>query len=681
MAGISSLGIGSGLDLSGLVTNLINAERSPVDSRLNSQESNLTTDLSGVGLMRGALSSFQGSLSSLSSADGFSNRKITNSNTGDISATVTNDASLGSYSIEVSKLASAQSLASSPYTSVGDEVGTGTLQIKFGTITGPGFTSFKADANSAIQTITVDSTNNTLSGLKDYINSNEFGVTASIVNDGTGYRLALLSDNTGANAAMEITVTDTGDASNIDTNGLSNLAYNATVQNVLQTQTAADANLTINGLPVTSATNTLDEAIEGVTLSLTSETEAGSPAQIVISEESGQISLAIKDLVTGFNSMLSTLNDLGSSNPETGEVGILAGDSTLRNFTYQIRNVLTSPVDGLTGEIRALVDLGITTQSDGTLSIDNSKFDAAVNANPLDALALFAPVGQSTDSLVEFTGSTDDTVVGNYAVNITQLASRAELVGNPVLDPVLAFPFTIDTLNDDISLTVDGVSTGVMSIAQAIYASGDDLAAAMQLQFNSNTLLKDAEKTVSVTFDSTNSRLVMNSTTFGSESTIKINSVDTNMAAQLGLTAVSGTDGVDVAGTIGGVSGIGEGSVLTMESGDSSGISIDVQGNTLGDRGSVKFVRGFVNSLDNILESYLGSEGVLKSKEEQANKSLEDVQDERASLELRMEALEVRLVREFSALDILISQFQTTGNFLRQQLSNLPGSGQLLNNN
>ena len=681
MAGISSLGIGSGLDLSGLVTNLINAERSPVDSRLNRQESNLTTDLSGVGLMRGALSSFQGSLSSLSTADGFSNRTITNSNTGDISATVTNDASLGSYSIEVSKLASAQSLASSPYTSVGDEVGTGTLQIKFGTITGPGFTSFKADANSAIQTITVDSTNNTLSGLKDYINSNEFGVTASIVNDGTGYRLALLSDNTGANAAMEITVTDTGDASNIDTNGLSNFAYNATVQNVLQTQTAADANLTINGLPVTSATNTLDEAIEGVTLNLTSETDAGSPAQIVISEESGQISLAIKDLVTGFNSMLSTLNDLGSSNPETGEVGILAGDSTLRNFTYQIRNVLTSPVDGLTGEIRALVDLGITTQSDGTLSINSSKFDAAVKANPLDALALFAPVGQSTDSLVEFTGSTDDTVVGNYAVNITQLASRAELVGNPVLDPVLAFPFTIDTLNDDISLTVDGVSTGVMSIAQAIYASGDDLAAAMQLQFNSNTLLKDAEKTVSVTFDSTNSRLVMNSTTFGSESTIKINSVDTNMAAQLGLTAVSGTDGVDVAGTIGGVSGIGEGSVLTMESGDSSGISIDVQGNTLGDRGSLKFVRGFVNSLDNILESYLGSEGVLKSKEEQANKSLEDVQDERASLELRMEALEVRLVREFSALDILISQFQTTGNFLRQQLSNLPGSGQLLNNN
>jgi|SaaInlV_120m_DNA_4_1040238.scaffolds.fasta_scaffold02153_5 flagellar hook-associated protein 2 len=677
MASISSLGIGSGLDLSGLVTNLINAERSPVDSRLNRQESTLTTDLSGVGLMRGALSGFQGSLSSLSNAENFTNRNITNSNTDAITASVSNDASLGSYSIEVANLASAQSLASTAYTSLDSEIGTGTLQIKFGTITGPGFTSFTADANSAIETITVDASNNTLTGLKDYINENDFGVTASIINDGTGYRLTLLSDSTGANSAMELTVTDTGDGIDTDTNGLSNLAYNATVQNVIETQTAVDANLTINGLPVISSTNTLDEAIEGVTLNLNAATEVGSPSNLVIAEESGQISLAIKDLVNGFNSMITTLNDLSSSNPESGEVGILAGNAALRSFTFQLRNVLTSPVDGLTGDIRALIDLGISTQADGTLNIDSSKFDAAVKENPLDALALFAPVGQSSDSLINFSGSTDDTVVGEYQVNITQLATRAEFTGNSVL----GFPLTIDADNDELAITVDGISTGTISFTQGDYATGDALAAEIQLQINSSILLQDAGKTVAVTFDSTNNRLVLNSTTYGSESNIVISSVDTNTALQLGLTAASGVQGLDVVGTIGGIAGTGEGSTLSIDTGDPAGISIDVQGNTVGDRGSIKFVRGFVDSLDNLLESYLDTDGVLTAKETNISESLETVREERETLELRMEALEVRLIREFTALDQLIAQFQTTGDYLAQSLANLPGSGQLLNNN
>ncbi len=677
MASISSLGIGSGLDLSSLVTNLISAERSPVDSQLNRQESTLSTDLSGVGLMRGALSGFQSSLSSLSDSENFTNRSISNSNSGAVSATVKNDASLGSYSIEVSNLASAQSLASTAYSSVDAELGTGELQITFGTITGPGFTSFTADANSAIQTITVDSSNNTLTGLKDHINDNDYGVTASIVNDGSGYRLTLLSGSTGANAAMEITVTDTGDGDPTNTNGLSNLAYNATAQNVIQTQSALDANLTINGLPVVSSTNTLSEAIEGVTLNLLSETEANSPANIVIDEESEQISLAIKDLINGFNSMISTLNDLSSSDPETGQVGILVGNAALRSFTYQVRNMLTSPVDGLTGDIRALIDLGISTQADGSLKIDNTKFDAALKNNPLDALAIFAPVGQASDSLVNFASSTDDTVVGEYQVNITQLATRAELTGNSVL----SFPLSIDADNDELSLSIDGVASGSISFTQGSYTTGDALAAEMQLQINSSSLLQDAGKSVAVTFDSANNRMIFNSTTYGSESKVVISSVDTNSAVQLGLVAANGIDGVDVAGTIGGITGTGEGRTLSVSTGNPSGISIDVQGNTIGDRGSVKFVRGFIDNIDTLLSSYLNDEGVLKAREDDISDSLETVQKEREQLELRMENLEARLVREFTALDQLIAQFQTTGDYLSQSLASLPGSGQLLGDN
>ncbi len=670
MASISSLGVGSGLDLSGLVENLLAAEREPIENSLNRQEAKLVSDLSGVGLMKASLSGFQSSLGGLSTAASFSTRSINNGNINALSVSANNGAEAGNYNINVNTLANSQSLASTAFNSVTDIVGTGTIQIRFGTITGPGFASFAVNANQAIQNITIDSSNNTLVGLKDYINNGAFGVTAAIINDGSGYRITLTSDDTGVANALEISITDTGDANNTDTAGLSALAYNASATNLTETQVATDASISVNGLAISSATNTLNEVIEGVTLNLLGTT--ASTFALTISESTDQLKSSIRDMVGAYNDMIVSLNDLSSAGSPTTQAGILFGDASLRNFTNGLFREMTSTVDGLSGNISALSNIGITTQSDGTLAVDEGRFGSVIDANPTDTVALFAPLGQATDSLINFNSSTSASVPGNYAIDITTIATQGLLNGGSGVSNLV-----IDANNDDYSFSIDGISTGSIGLTQGTYATAAALASEIQSQINSASSIVSGEKSVAVNYDSSNDRFVITSAIYGSNSSVEITAVDTNSTADLGLSIATGTTGVDVAGTIGGVTATGSGQTLSVP----SGLSIDVIGGTIGSRGSLGFSRGFIEGLNNLLDGYLDAKsGSLAAREDGLNASLESLADERVALDLRIESVQARLVKQFTALDQLLARFQSTGNFLTQQINSLPGSGQLLNN-
>jgi len=673
MASISSLGIGSGLDLSGLVSGLLAAERRPLENSLNRRESSLSTELSGIGLMRSAIADFRASLSSLSNADNFKTRALNNSNADAIEASVTNEAAVGDYSIDVGNLAQRHALASTAYQDINEVVGTGTMTVRFGSIAGPGFGGFTVNPDKATQTITIDSSNNTLSGLRDYINQNDFGFSAAIINDGTGYRLTLTSDATGEASAMEITVAD-DDGNDADAAGLSNLAYNATAANLVQTQAAEDAQLTVNGLAVTSSSNVLDNLVEGLSLTLKQET-AGTPVKLGISETSEALKTSIESLVEDFNSMIGQLNDLGKASENRDQAGLLAGDATLRNFVNSVRRQITSPVPGVPGEIRALVDIGISTQRDGSLELDGSKLNKALSEDPEAVKALFAPVGKTSDSQIRFADSGEDTVAGVYRVQIDQLASKGSYSGTGGL----GFPLTIDANNDEFAVSINGISSGPLTLTQGSYADGNALATEIQSAINSSGLLVAAGVSVSVDFDAASGSLAITSSSYGSDSTVSIDSVDTNTAATLGLNVGAGTAGTDVAGSIGGSPAEGKGQRLTAIAGDSEGLAVDVLGGPLGARGTVSFSRGFIEGLNQFLGGYLDSDGVLSTREDGLNKSLEQIQEEREQLERRMAATEERLIAQFSALDTLLAQFQNTSTYLSQQLNNLPGSGQLLN--
>jgi flagellar hook-associated protein 2 len=675
MAGISSLGVGSGLDLGGLVENLLNAERIPTQNSLDRQQQTLTTRLSGIGIFRGALSVFQSSLSGLEDPGNYKLRTFSNEKTSVMGVSVDDDAAVGSYRVDITNLAEKHSLASVAFASTDEVVGTGAIQIRFGTITGPGFSSFAPDSGSTTQTITIDSSNNTLDGIKNTINEGDYGVSAAIVNDGSGYRLTLESKNSGENAAMEITVTDTGDGVPTDEFGLSRLAYNASATQMTQTQAAEDATLLLNGLPITSRSNTLTETIEGVTLTLNEETD-GTAFNLTVSENTRSISDSANKIVDAYNTMINSLNELAQAG-EGVQSGVLVGDSALRTFVSSVRSQVTSAVQGLTGSVTALSTIGITTQVNGTLAVDSARLNAALANNPTGAKALFAPVGQIADTGIEMDAYTTSTAPGVYDINITQLATRSQLTGATGL----GLPITIDANNDDISLRIDGVSTGALQLTAGSYTTGADLATEIQLQINSASAIKSAGASVSVSYDTVNNGFVITSNRYGSNSQVEITAIDSNTTAQLGLSVIAATAGVDVEGTIDGVTATGDGQRLTATAGDAEGLSLLVSGGVTGNRGEIRFTRGLVERLDALISSYIDSDGILSAKEDGINESLEQVQEGRDNLEVRLAALQARLIQQFSALDALVANFQTTGNFLAQQINSLPGAGVLLNDN
>ncbi|NNE63726.1 MAG: flagellar filament capping protein FliD, partial [Gammaproteobacteria bacterium] len=349
---ISSIGVGSGLDLSAIISGLIDAERVPTESRLATRERDITTELSAFGAVRSSLSLLEGSLGNLQSPTLFSNKKFTISDPSVFTASTDSSAEPGSYSIEVSAIAQKQSLATNATTAfadITDTIGTGTLTVKFGeTSTGP--YSFTQDTSKATQTITVSAANNntTLSGMRDYINDNDFGFEAAIVNDGNGYRLLFTSDNTGAKNSMEITVTSDGDGIDTDNSGLSQLAFNALAQtSVTQTVSAKDAALSINGLDITRESNSVSGAIAGVSLNLL-QADIGNKVNFTLSDNPEPAKAAIEEFVSSYNDLITNLNTLTSFDAETGAAGVLIGDFTIRSISTQLRNQISNSVQQLT---------------------------------------------------------------------------------------------------------------------------------------------------------------------------------------------------------------------------------------------------------------------------------------------------------------------------------------------
>lgn len=676
---ISSLGVGSGLDLSSIVSNLVSAEAVPTENRLFRQEADVTTELSAFGALRSSLSLFQGSLANLQSSTVFDAKKFTISDSSIFTATTENSADPGNYSIEVSAIAQAQSLATSAataFTDVSDTIGTGTLTIQFGeTSTGP--YAFTQDTSKATQTITVSAANNntTLSGMRDYINDNDFGVQASIVNDGNGYRLLLTSESTGAKNSMQITVTSDGDGNDNDNSGLSQLAFNASAQtSVTQTVAAQDAALSINGLDITRETNTVSGAISGVTLDLL-KAEVGSLVKFNVSENSQPAKNSINEFVTNYNDLITNMNALTAYDAETGSAGILIGDFTVRSLSTQLRSVISDAVSQLSGDLRSLADLGITTNSStGTLDVDETILDDALSNFPEQVEALFGRQGRPSDSEINYISGTVDTSAGDYSVDITTLATQGEFNGTTVNALI------IDGNNDNFTLKADGATSSSITLAQGTYADGDALAAHIQAQINDDNTLKGAGASVSVVYDSVNNEFDITSTKYGSASNVEFTVIDTNTSNDLGFSVASGTAGVDVAGTINGIAATGSGRQLTSDNGDSKGLVLEVVGGITGNRGTVSYSQGLGFTIDDIMNNFLGSDGLIASREDGLNDTLEDIAEQRVSLNMRLESLEARLIKQFAALDLLIAQFNQTSNFLTQQLASLPKPNSIGNN-
>jgi flagellar hook-associated protein 2 len=369
---------GSVIDVSSLVSQLVAATRAGQDGNISKQTQAVTTQISALGTLKSALSTFQDSLSTIDTVSAFNAATATSGDATVFTANASSDATPGSYSVSVSQLASAQQLVSKPFAGGGsDTVGTGTLQVSLG---GSSFN------------ITVDSTNDTVAGLASAINSaaGNPGVVATVITGSDGAHLVLQSAQTGAANSIKLTETDGG-------TGLSGVTYDpGNTVNFKEIATAQDAQFSISGISHTSASNTVADALNGVTLTLTGVSKAGTTtgtlasSQLTVAADTDSITTNVSAFVDAYNTMVQAIQPLGSYDQTTQTAGPMLGDSTLQGVQNDIRSALYSLVNTGSSTYNSLASVGITTNKDGSLSFDKTKFQTALASAPTAVTQLFA---------------------------------------------------------------------------------------------------------------------------------------------------------------------------------------------------------------------------------------------------------------------------------------------------
>jgi flagellar hook-associated protein 2 len=361
----------STLDVPSLVSQLMTIERRPID-RLNTKVTDVQSKISSFGTLSSLVSSLQTAVQGLkNSLQGYG---ATPADATVLSASAAGTAAAGTYTINVTKLAQAQNLVAG-----GQASQTVSIPSTASTVT------FTLGGSPMDVTIPAGAT---LQDIRDAINGANVGVTASIINDGTGtpYRLVLTAKETGVSKGLSsITVQAGGDNAIRDL-----LSYNPTTNPptaVTMTQSAAaqDASLTVNGIAITSTTNTVVDAIQGVTLTLKSLTTT--PTTLTVARDTATIDTAAAKFVESYNALATQLKSRSAYGSATTTAGALAGDNTVRQMLDELRGIFTTPASG--GTLGYLAEVGITTQAGGTLKLDSAKLDAAMASNFSDVNNLF----------------------------------------------------------------------------------------------------------------------------------------------------------------------------------------------------------------------------------------------------------------------------------------------------
>lgn len=369
MGSIIASGVGSGLDIEGLVTQLLAAEGQPQTQRLNLREAELQAKLSAFGQFRSAVATLRSAIEPLTDIDRFRGRTVTVAADNLLTVAADSTAATGSYSVEVIRLAQSQKLASGPFATALTDIGSGELTVSVG---GNAFT------------VTIDESAATLSDIASAINgaADNSGVTATLVTANDGVRLVLTGRETGA--ANVITVTQAG-----GNGGLAQIAYDPgnAIANLTQLTAAQDAQVAVDTFVYDSPDNTITEVVTGLTLDLKAAAP-GSPTVVTVGNDSAGSGKLVDDFVKAYNGLVKSLRALTAYNADNGSGGPLLGDPTARNFLNSVRNEVVRAVNG-NGAFTMLADVGITTEVDGSLVVDSARLGEALAAGFEDVGRLF----------------------------------------------------------------------------------------------------------------------------------------------------------------------------------------------------------------------------------------------------------------------------------------------------
>ncbi|MCD2512741.1 flagellar filament capping protein FliD [Comamonas endophytica] len=378
---ISSIGLGSGLDVEDMVAKLVALEQKPIQA-LQIKATAINSQVSAFSQLKSQISNLQTQVDKLTASETWQGRVLSSANSSTVSGTATSKAAFATYDVKVQQLASAQTIGSG-LVPTGTALGQGKLTITLGEWKDGALKPNEVDGLPASVSIDITAEDDTLAKVAAKINAANAGVSATVLRDHTGERLSLQSTATGTNAAFSVAVEETADQP-----GLKRLEYLGADSSagMTRSQTAQDTLATINGIAMASRNTTFADVADGVTLTVSQKTEGDAAVRITIKGDTATAKTALTNLVESYNALSSAMSTMTSYDPTSKTAGTLQGDSTAINLQSALRRLLTSN-SGAGGAFTTLSQIGLAFQTDGTLKIDDTKLTKALE-DP-DSMAKF----------------------------------------------------------------------------------------------------------------------------------------------------------------------------------------------------------------------------------------------------------------------------------------------------
>lgn len=594
MVGVSSLGVGSGLDLQSLVNGLVSAEAQVRLGRLDVREGAATEKISAYGVLRGALSDFNSTLNSLTNISSFEERDVTVSDSEAFEVSASLDAPLGSFSVEVIEPGAAQLLTASgivditgsAITAPTQDIGGGTL-----TISQPGQGAFIVEISSSASSL-----DEIAAAINNADDNN--GVSASVITGDTGTVLVLKATDTGSDNAITVSVDDV-DGDDTNALGLSQLAFDTGIEpRFTETVQALSAQITVSGQTITSNSgSTFANAITGI--SITARAATDQVESFTVNKNTSKAIGSVEEFVEAYNALVDSITELGRAGTEEADGGgVLVGDSVLRNLSSQIRRTLfTRITENQPVGVQSLSDIGVRVDREGRLELDTASLSDVLNNSFQAVTRLLASDGLAVPQSQEYQSIA-------YATIATQPGD-------------LTFNFSRGAGDDEVAFAVD--------------VTGLDLVAA-----------RDAINTAEDNFGLTASLILEDDGGGGTQARLVISSDD---SGELFVAAAE-------------------------DNATSNPVSIFTQ--TVA--AELESTPGVIALLSQVAAGFLGSggeTGIINARTEGLNSDVGRIEDERLLQQRRLEDYEARLIAQYSALDLLVSNLQSTGDSLLNQLNSI----------
>lgn len=654
MAGTSSIsGVISGMKTDDIISKLMELEKAPI-TRMQVQQATLKTKLSAWQDANTRMLALKIKTDALTSSQTFNQSTFTSNNEDIVTGSVDESATAGTYFLKVMTLAQTNQVSTQGYADTSaSTIGTGSISIKTG-------------AGEA-KTIQIDSSDNTLTGLRDAINRSGSGVTASIINDGASsnpYRLLITSNTSGSVGHITLTTDLTG----------------GTAPTISTIQADQDASLKLgdgdSAITVTKNSNTITDLIPGMTLNLKSA-DTTKTVTLTSARDTEAAKTAINGFVEQYNNLMSFMNDQFSFDTETNESGTLFSDSSLMSLQSSLRAMISEPLTGTDQNIKLLSQIGITSTTNDTLTISDVDLNKALSENPQQVMKLFSNMGEATHSSVEYVSSSGNTKasdINGYAIKVTTAATQAR---------VTASAAQTGNLGSSESLTINGTSIALysgMTQAQVISAINDvskktgvKAAATSADGSGSGNYLS----LISVSYGSSQNINVISSLSNGGTTPYANTSGIGNVTAtQLNYSGESGRGtgavGIDIAGTINGESATGRGQTLTGNSDNTNtaDLRIRVTANTPGNYGVMNYTKGVGSSFSDYINSMVAATtGVIPDAEDFIQSQIDNITTDITDMQTRVTATQDRLTEQFAAMETALGKLQSEGDYLTSQFA------------